>query len=79
MTSKRMIFLQELLALFGLKDRLRLEWISSSEAQKFVQVVTEFTEQIRSMGPSPLHGKHKIDRFAITGGMLNAKDNQKLD
>ena len=38
----------------GLGGRLRLEWISSAEAQKFVQVVTEFTESIRKLGPSPL-------------------------
>ncbi|MEE4353893.1 MAG: hypothetical protein V2J25_13615, partial [Desulfatiglans sp.] len=29
-------------------------WISSAEAQKFVQVVTDFTEKIRSLGPNPL-------------------------
>jgi ribosomal 50S subunit-associated protein YjgA (DUF615 family) len=55
MTSKRMGFLKELLSFMGLKDRLRLEWISSAEAQKFVKVVTEFTEQIRRLGPSPLN------------------------
>jgi F420-non-reducing hydrogenase iron-sulfur subunit len=35
-------------------DRFRFEWISASEGAKFVQVVTEFTEAIREMGPSPL-------------------------
>ena len=54
MTIKRITFLQELLSLMGLKDRLRLEWISSAEAGKFVEVVTDFTEKIRSLGPSPL-------------------------
>jgi len=37
MTIKRMTFLQELLAFMGLEDRLHLDWISSAEAQKFVQ------------------------------------------
>lgn len=54
MTKKRMTFLKELLPLMGLGGRLRLEWISSAEAQKFVKVVTEFTEHIRELGPSPL-------------------------
>ncbi len=54
MTKKRMSFLKELLPFLGLGGRLRLEWISSAEAQKFVKVVTEFTEQIRELGPSPL-------------------------
>jgi hypothetical protein len=54
MTKKRMTFLKELLPFMGLGGRLRLEWISSAEAQKFVKVVTEFTEQIRTLGPNPL-------------------------
>ena len=56
MTIKRITFLQELLALMGLEGRLHLDWISSAEAQKFVQVVTDFTEKIRTMGPNPLKG-----------------------
>jgi len=54
MTVKRVTFLQELLQFMGMEDRLHLEWISSAEAQKFVQVVTDFTEKIRSMGPNRL-------------------------
>ena len=61
MTIKRITFLQELLAFMGLEDRLHLAWISSAEAQKFVQVVTDFTEKIRAMGPNPIpaFGKQK--------------------
>jgi F420-non-reducing hydrogenase iron-sulfur subunit len=54
MTIKRVAFLQELLAAIGLEGRLHLEWISSAEAQKFVQVMTDFTEKIRRLGPNPL-------------------------
>ena len=54
MTIKRITFLQRFLALIGLEGRLHLAWISSAEAQKFVRVVTEFTEKIKAMGPSPL-------------------------
>lgn len=49
-----MLFLQELGKFMGMEGRLRLEWISSAEAQKFVKVITEFTEQIRNLGPNPL-------------------------
>jgi F420-non-reducing hydrogenase iron-sulfur subunit len=39
---------------FGLEpERFRLEWIASSEAQKFADTMTEFTELLRSLGPSP--------------------------
>jgi F420-non-reducing hydrogenase iron-sulfur subunit len=54
MTIKRIRFLQELLALMGLGERLHLAWISSAEAQKFAQVMTDFTEKIRALGPNPL-------------------------
>ena len=37
-------------------DRLRLEWISASEGEKFARVIREFTEQLKRMGPSPLRG-----------------------
>jgi hypothetical protein len=55
MTSKRMRFLMELFAFMGLGGRVRLEWISSAEAQKFVKVMSEFTEEIRALGPNPLY------------------------
>ncbi|MBW1841185.1 MAG: hydrogenase iron-sulfur subunit [Deltaproteobacteria bacterium] len=63
MTIKRMTFLQELLNFMGMEDRLHLDWISSAEAQKFAQVVTDFTEKIKAMGPSPLTGA--LDLTAI--------------
>ena len=31
--------------------RVRLEWVSASEASRFTQVVTEFTDEIRALGP----------------------------
>ena len=37
-------------------DRLRLEWVSAAEGQRFADLVNDFTEQIRELGPSPLSG-----------------------
>jgi F420-non-reducing hydrogenase iron-sulfur subunit len=38
---------------FGLEpERFRIEWIASSEAQKFADVMTEMTEALRLLGPS---------------------------
>ncbi len=34
--------------------RLRLEWVSASEGARFKEIVTEFTEQIRELGPLSL-------------------------
>jgi len=39
---------------FGIEEeRFRLEWVSASEGPRFAQVVTEMTEQIKQLGPSP--------------------------
>ncbi|SYZ73416.1 F420-non-reducing hydrogenase vhc iron-sulfur subunit D [Candidatus Zixiibacteriota bacterium] len=35
-------------------ERLRLEWVSASEGARFQQIVSEFTEQIRALGPLQL-------------------------
>lgn len=32
-------------------DRVLLGWVSGSEANRFAQVVQEFTEWVRSLGP----------------------------
>jgi len=34
-------------------ERLRLAWISASEAQRFAGIVKEFTEQVQALGPIP--------------------------
>ena len=48
-----MKFLQELLRIAGYDpERLRLEWISAGEGTRFAEVIADFTEQIRKLGPS---------------------------
>jgi F420-non-reducing hydrogenase iron-sulfur subunit len=34
-------------------ERFRIEWISSAEAPRFAQIVRDFTEQVKKLGPSP--------------------------
>ena len=49
---RRVLMLKRVLRDFGVDERrLRLEWISASEAEKFARVSTEFTEEIRALGP----------------------------
>ena len=39
---------------FGIEEeRFRLEWVSASEGGRFAQVVTEMTEEISQLSPSP--------------------------
>jgi len=53
--ERKIKMLKKLIALTGLEpERLRLEWVSASEGQRFAQIMTEFTEQVRKLGPSPV-------------------------
>ena len=55
---------RQLLKVLGIKDeRLRLEWISAAEGARFSRIMTEFTDTIRKLGPSPL-GKEREKRLA---------------
>ncbi|MBW1902305.1 MAG: hydrogenase iron-sulfur subunit [Deltaproteobacteria bacterium] len=46
---------RELVKILGIDlSRLRLEWISGAEGIRFAEVAREFTEQIKSIGPSAL-------------------------
>ena len=52
---KRFNLLTNLLEQMGIEpERVRLEWVSAAEGQIFAQVVTDFTAEIRKLGPSPL-------------------------
>ena len=51
-TMRRVELLKVVMKSFGIDERrLRLEWISASEAEKYGQVSFEFTKQIRELGP----------------------------
>jgi len=43
------------------RDRLRLEWIAASEAPKEAEVIAEFTETIKQLGPSPFRRRQEDD------------------
>jgi coenzyme F420-reducing hydrogenase delta subunit/predicted transcriptional regulator len=49
--------LKKLISYTGLEvERLRLEWVSTSEGARFAEIVKEFTNQLKNLGPSPLAG-----------------------
>ena len=39
------------------KDRLRLRWVSSAEANEFIEEVSDFAKVLKELGPSPLKKK----------------------
>ncbi|MCW4055902.1 MAG: hydrogenase iron-sulfur subunit [Candidatus Bathyarchaeota archaeon] len=53
--QRRVILLRRVLAQLGLEpQRLRLEWISASEGDKFAAIVDDMVTQLKKLGPNPL-------------------------
>ena len=62
-TLRRFRLLQKLLDQFGIeRERVRLEWVSASEGERYARVVRGMTEDIRSLGP--LNWKKKVEVLA---------------
>ena len=54
---RRIKLLKKVLEQFGIEpERVRLEWISASEGDKFATVVKEMVDQIKKIGPNPFKG-----------------------
>jgi len=51
--------------------RVRLEWVSASEGGRFTSLVTEFTEEIRALGPLDLE-EWAFDRAAADAQLVHA-------
>lgn len=50
---RRFTLLKQLLKAYGIeKERVRLEWVSASEGQRFADIVQDMTERVRTLGPS---------------------------
>ncbi len=53
---RRVAMVKRALEEFGVNpSRLRLEWVSATEGDKFASVVEEFTGEIRELGPGPFN------------------------
>jgi len=54
-TRRRVLMTKKLLECLGIEpERLHLEWVAASEGPKFAQVVKDFTEETKNLGPNPL-------------------------
>jgi len=54
-TIRRIPFLKRLIKDFGIDPRrLRLEWVSASEGDRFAEIVNEMTKEVRALGPLKL-------------------------
>jgi len=77
-TLRRMTLLKKMLSQLGLEpERVRLEWISASEGERFAQVVDEFTEQIRKLGPAMV-SPEQIKRVHAYPGKILVIDDEEV-
>jgi len=52
---RRITLMKNVLKDFGIEpERLRLEWVSASEGDKFATIVRDMVEEIKKLGPNPL-------------------------
>ena len=57
---RRFAVMKKIVESLGLEaDRLRLSWVSASEGKRFAEVVNEFNEKVKKMGPNPVR-KNKL-------------------
>ena len=60
-TARRIPLLKKMLAQLGIEDeRVRLEWVSASEGDRFASIISEMTEQIRKSGPFSRNGGETV-------------------
>jgi F420-non-reducing hydrogenase iron-sulfur subunit len=77
-TVGRYPMMKKLLEQLGLEPgRVRLEWVSAAEGEKFQRVVTEFTEEIRALGPLGW-GKQFVDESGSNGAGAVAQDKEAV-
>ncbi|MFO8110281.1 MAG: hydrogenase iron-sulfur subunit [Thermoplasmata archaeon] len=57
-TNRKMLMLKRLLSDLNIDpNRVRFEYISASEGQKFAEVVTDFVSTLKELGPNPLENE----------------------
>jgi len=54
--EKKFDMTKRFLKLIDFDNRVRLDWVSASEGARYAEVITEFTEHIKTLGPSSAGG-----------------------
>lgn len=54
-TAKRIPLVKKVIGDVGIDERrVRLDWVSAAEGEKFQKIVTEFVDEVRELGPNPM-------------------------
>jgi NADH-quinone oxidoreductase subunit E len=57
--ERKFKLMKKLLALTGMdRERLQLEWVSASEGARWAEIVRKFTDEMKTLGPSPICGEN---------------------
>lgn len=58
--QRRIFLLNKVLQQYGIEpERLKLEWVSASEGDRFATIIREMVKEIRKLGPSPVNNGGK--------------------
>ena len=63
--EKKFDMTTKFLSMINLDKRVRLDWVSASEGVRFGQVVSDFIEHIRELGPSPVSGDNPDENLLV--------------
>ncbi|MBI4297603.1 MAG: hydrogenase iron-sulfur subunit [Chloroflexi bacterium] len=70
---------KKLLEQIGLNsERLRLEWVSASEGIRFAEVITNFTKQLKELGPLGVPEGKGLDQIQVDIAAAERAINNKL-
>ena len=72
--EKKIILTRKLLEMAGIgSERLLLDWVSAGEGERFSQVIRQFVEKIRGLGPFPLDQEMKGRLHAVKTSLEGEK------
>ena len=61
---KRYTLLKKMLVQFGIEEkRLRLDWVSASDGEKFARVISEMVDGVKKLGPLSFSGASCCKEF----------------
>lgn len=72
--EKKMHLTREALEMAGIETgRFMLDWVSAGEGQRFAEVVRNFTQALRDLGPLELEEKGRLRLLAANGALEGEK------
>jgi coenzyme F420-reducing hydrogenase delta subunit/ferredoxin len=78
--AKRMPLLHELMTFVGLESqRLHLDWVSASEGERFANLVNQFVDEVRSLGPVKWRVKSGTQRQMFDPLSMTAEEGSLID